>query len=604
MERNPGGRHGVEPGMTPDTKALLLTAATLVLLGVRRWRPDAAALLSLLAAVALGVVPAAHALDGFADPAVAAIGLLAVAGAAVRGSGVFERVTDPLRPLLRWTTSRILVLGGTAALASAFVSHAAVLQAVLPVAQRASRRSRQPAAPAVLAVALAALLGGLATAVGTVPNLLVSGARQRLLGQGYGLSDFAFAGVPVAALGLAALCAAWRILPRRGGGDGAAAPPVEGFTSEVLVPPDSPVVGRTLAELRAGVDGRVQVQAVIREGLRRIPPRAGWPIEPGDVLVLACEPDTLQRLMERAGLLLAAGAVPGGAPGGGTGLDAGGTAVIEAVVTPASRLIGQSAGGSGMEARRISLLGIGRSGGQPAVRLRRVKLRAGDVLVLQGERATLPGALQALGCLPLQERQLRLGRRRQVLAPLAVLAAALAAPAYGVLPLPLALLGAALALVALRAVSPEEAYAAVPWPVLVTVAALLPLSAALSGSGAADLAASALAGAGLPHAALLAVVLAAGLLLAPLVTGAAAVLTLAPVAAALAVQAGAGPDAFLMAAALGASCEGVALLGRDAVRALMQEAGIRRSDRVRMGAVMALVVLAGGVPALLLAWPR
>jgi len=584
----------------PQSTILLIVAAIFALLAYGRWRYDIVAALALLIAVLAGLVPAARAFDGFADPAVATLALLLVISAAIRNSGALEFAIGPLSPFLRWTAARVAVLGAIAAAASAFMNNAAVLAVVLPAALQASQRHRQSPTPVLLPIAMLSGLGGLATLVGTLPNLLVSGVRQRTLGQGYSVFDFAAVGAPLALAALIVLPIAWRLLPRRRPGRMGAQDlvAVEGYTSEVLVPLGSSVAGQSVRLLEARSEGVVKVKAIIREEHRRVAPRADWVIEPDDVLVLACEPDTLQRLMEQAGLRIVGGA--------GGDVDPERVGVLEAVVTPGSELVGRSPGESGFDRRfRISLLAIGRSGGQPPIRLRRMKLRAGDVLVLQGELDALPATLAGLGCLPLAERRLRLGRRRQVFTPVALLGAAIALAASGLLPVAIALLCAVLVLVLFRILTLNELYAAVPWPVVVLVGALLPISVAFQGTGAAALIAGwvGIGTAGLPVAAVLLLVLVATLLMAQLFTGAASVLVAAPVAAALAAQGGISVDPFLMAVAVGGSCEAVALVGRQSTLALLGAGGHSSKDLWRLGVPLAALVALGGVAGILLAWP-
>ena len=198
----------------PQSTVLLIVAVTFALLAYGRWRYDIVAALALLIAVLTGLAPAARAFDGFADPAVATLALLLVLSAAIRSSGAIEFVIGPLGPLLRWTAVRIAVLGAIAAMASAFMNNAAVLAVVLPAALQASQRHRQSPTLVLLPIAMLSGLGGLVTLIGTLPNLLVSGIRQRTLGEGYSMFDFAAVGAPLALAALIILPIAWRLLPR------------------------------------------------------------------------------------------------------------------------------------------------------------------------------------------------------------------------------------------------------------------------------------------------------------------------------------------------------------------------------------------------------
>ncbi|WP_237476488.1 SLC13 family permease [Lichenibacterium dinghuense] len=587
--------------MSHDQIAVLaVCAAAALLFAWGRWRFDLVGLLALVAAVLLGAVPADAAFSGFADPAVAAIAAVLVISAAVRDSGLLDAPRPLFALLPRWTGLEVGVIGGVTAALSAVMNNVDAYTAMLPAARATVRRSRRSPAPIVAALGAASLLGGLVTAIGTPPNLLVSSLRREIVGAPFGVFAFAPVGAAVAGAGVLFLAVAWRLLPREQRRERVEETALAGdsYTSEVAVPAGSPLVGQTVASFRARAERNVAVAAIIREDYRRIAARRDTEIEAGDVLVLNCEPDALQALMERAGSLIV---------GGGTaGLEADRIGVVEAVVTPTSELVGLSPGEARLDERhRVGLLAIGRRGAAIAARLRRTKLRAGDVLVLQGELDAMVPTLSALGCLTLAERRLRLGRRRRIAVPAALLAGALALAAAGALPLAVALFCAVAALVGLRAFTMTEVYNSVAWPLVVLFGTLLPVSAALRHSGAADLLAGHLAALahGVPGGWTVALTLLAALVVSPLVNGAATVLLLGPVAAGLAARLGFAADPYLMAVAVGASCDFLSPVGsRNNILALGGERNAARPPW-RLGLALMLVVAAVGTAAILFVWP-
>ncbi len=579
--------------VTPAQSQAALAAVLAVMLALfawRRWRHDVVAVAGLLAATVLGLVPAGRMLSGFSHPAVAIVPALLVLAAGLRSSGLLAAPVRLLAPWLGRPGVQVAALGGMgASVAAALGAHGAAA-AFGPAPAQALRRSGNWPSPAMGPISFALTLGGLATLVGTVPNLLVSELRRDMVGVGYGLFAFAPVGLALALAGIAFMAVAWRLLPHPR--QDTASRPValaDGYVSEVHVPAASPAVGLSVAELERRGDGAVRVAAVIREDYRRLPPRPDLLLEADDVLAVSSGLDALQRFVERLQLRIAG--TSHGAP-----LDPERMGVVEAVVTPASRMVGQSYAGGGLGGQ-LSLLGIGRSGGAPPMRLHRVKLQAGDVLVAQGELASMAPLLTQYGCLPLAERRLRLGRRRQALAPALLLVGALALAAAGTAPLVLALLGAVVLLVVLRNLSLEELYASVDWSQVVLLGALLPVSAAIRDTGLTGLAAGWLAEVATPAAAV-ALVLAGALALAPLITGIAAALLLAPVAAGLAAPLGASVDPFLMALAAGASCNFLTQALAPAPPGWGREPGAWR-----LGLPLTLLVFALGLPLVLLAWP-
>ena len=253
----------------------------------------------------------------------------------------------------------------------------------------------------------------------------------------------------------------------------------------------------------------------------------------------------------------------------------------------------------------VNLLGVSRSGKRLAGSLSTTRLKAGDILVLQGSERTIPAALQALGCLPLAEREVRLGGIRHAVAPVAILGCAMALVAFGVLEVAEAFFIAAVLVVACGAMRMREAYAALDAPVLILVAALIPVSETIQASGGTDLIAVALSGAfeGLPPLVTLTLMMMVAMLATPFLNNAATVLIVAPIGATLAQQLGYNPDPFLMAVAVGAACDFLTPIGHQCNTMVMGPAGYKFSDYPRLGAPLSLLVLVAGPPLILAFWP-
>ncbi len=539
-----------------------IVLATVAALAWGRFRPDVVAVVALVAAVLAGVVPAADMLGGFGQVPVLAVAGLGVLAAAVRGAGVLAVPVRTLTPVLNHVVPQIGILGAMGG-AVAAVGGGQGAQAFLSVPGQVLRARHWPS-PATIPVALATVLGGLATPLGSPAGLIV------LAGAGLGVLDLARVGVPVALGGLGVLLLAWRLAPRAPRNDTGRGPG-ESYVSEVQVPAGSPAIGRTLDALsRAGAP--IGARAVIREEYRRLPARPSLVIEAGDVLVLSCDTDTLQRVIEQV-----RGTIAGAASDRSAG-------VVEAVVMAGSRLVGQSAADGRLGAAHIGLLGIGRADGLPVMRLSRTKLRAGDTLVLQGDLERMPDSLAGLGVLKLAERRLRLGRTRRALVPLLASVGVLVAVAAGV-PLALAVLAGVAAVVVAGNVPAGEVYDGVDWPLVVLVGALAPIGAAMGTTGLAGSIAGGLAGAvAAPGWAWAGAVLAVALAGAA-VSGVATAVLLLPCVLALAQQTGLSATPFLLALAIGAASRFRGLGGK------------------RLAWVLAVYVLVAGTAVIGWVWP-
>jgi di/tricarboxylate transporter len=160
--------------------------------------------------------------------------------------------------------------------------------------------------------------------------------------------------------------------------------------------------------------------------------------------------------------------------------------LAEAVVMEESRLIGRTAAQLRLFVRYdLKLIAVARRGRRLKGRVRDVRFQNGDVLLLQGGRRDLDEQLPELGCLPLADRGLRLGKPRKLVLSVILLAAAIASILLGWVAAPVALMTAAVLMVVTRVLDLRAAYAGIDWPVLVLLACMIPVGQAFETTGGA-----------------------------------------------------------------------------------------------------------------------
>mgnify|MGYP006175580775 CR=1 FL=1 len=159
---------------------------------------------------------------------------------------------------------------------------------------------------------------------------------------------------------------------------------------------------------------------------------------------------------------------------------------MEAIIKPGSRLAGRTATSARLRrAYGINLLAVARHGKRIGERLGDVRFQVGDVLLLQGPADTLSDSLTEFGCLPLADRPLQIGRARRLLSAGGIFGAAIAATMFGLVPVHVAFMTAATAVVVVGIVRPGEIYDSIDWPVIVLLGAMIvsPLSVTCVSSG-------------------------------------------------------------------------------------------------------------------------
>lgn len=585
----------------PQWLAFAIVIVMMVLFAWGRWRYDLVAAAALLAAVIVGIVPPQEAFKGFGDDIVIIVGSALVVSAAVARSGLIERLVRMLGSHLATTTQQIVALVGAVTVLSAFVKNVGALAMLMPIAFQIARRTETSPSSLLMPMSFGALLGGIVTLVGTSPNIIVSRVREQIVGQPFDMFDFTPVGLGVAIAGFLFLVFGWRLLPRdrKGAVSMDAAFKLEGYTTEVTVPESSPAAGVTVRALEEAGENEIDVIVLVRGAARHVEPAGNMIVKPGDILILQGEPEALQRIVALEKLVL----VRDEKKEADTPTDEIG--VIEAVIRPESELVGSSASHLQLYDRYgINLLAVSRKGRRITHRLRAVKLTAGDVVVLQGKLNTMPETLGELHCLPLAERDLRIGQKAS-LVPIGVLGAAILLVAFNVLTVAVAFFGAAVVLLLTRSLSLREAYEAIDWPILIMLGALIPVSDALRTTGSTDLLAAGLSriSASLPAAGALALLLAAAMAVTPFLNNAATVLVMAPIAAGFAERLGYNPDPFLMAVAIGAACDFLTPIGHQCNTLVMGPGGYRFADYARLGLPLSFIVFATAVPLILLFWP-
>jgi di/tricarboxylate transporter len=568
-----------------------------------RWRYDLIALTALLLGVGIGVVPPKAAFDGFKNDITVIIACALVVSAAFAKSGVVEAVLRPVIPRLTTPASQVLLFSGAVTLLSMVTKNVGALAIMMPIALSVANRTGTPPSRLLMPMSFGALLGGTVTLVGTSPNIIVSQVRQDVLGQPFGMYDYAPVGLGVTAIGLVFLTFAYRLLPESRPTPETldAALATSPYVTEVVVPDDWDPARTTVAKLVRLAHGDVQVMALRREGKRRSQPHPNTKIRPGDVLMLEGDHQALDDLIARLKFRLTRADRPIA-----TAEPTEEVRIVEAIVGPDSALIGRSARQEDLHATHgVNLLAVSRAGYRITTALRTLKLRQGDAVVLQGAERSLPGVLKSLGLLPLAEREVRLGHIRHTLAPPVILAAAMLLVAFQLVPVAIAFFGAAVALVLLGAIRMREAYTALDGPLLVLIAALIPVSDAIRSTGGADLVAHGLAAVfqGRPPILALGAMMAVAMAATPFLNNAATVLIVAPIGASLAKLLGLRPDPFLMAVALGAACDFLTPIGHQCNTLVMAPGGYRFADYPRLGAPLSLLVLVFGTALIALVWP-
>jgi di/tricarboxylate transporter len=591
--------------------AVLLGAIVLFVTEVVR--VDVAAILIMVVVGLLGLVPAGEVFAGFASNAVISIIAVMIIGAALDRVGVMRTVAAWLLKVGGTTERRIMASTSMAVgTISAFMQNIGAAALFLPVIERISERTKVPSSRLLMPMGFAAILGGTLTLVASGPLILLndllasSAANLDIEVEPFGL----FAPTPIglalllAGVGLFAVAGRW-LLPavETGGGSGdalgdiAARYGLDGRLHAAVVRPDSPLAGRSVAEVERELPG-VLVAALAPVGEDpALAPRREQQLEPGAIIGLTGQDELVTATVADQGLRpLGPGADPFASI-----VDPAQAGLVEVAVRPGSDAVGERVGDLRLRVRfGTALLAVHHRGEVVTEDLRDHRLAAGDVLVLFGPWARMRDVDADPSFVVISDHPTeppRTGKRWWALASFAV---ALTLVIAVDLQLSLALMVGAAGILVSGTLTPDEAYKAVSWKTVFLLAALIPLGQAVEQTGTAAWIAEGVIAAtvDLPGWAILATVGLLTTVFTLVVSNVGATVLLVPLAVNIAVGVDADPATFALMVAIGAS--NAFLLPTHQVNALlMGPGGYRVVDYVRAGTAMSVLFLVIAVPMLL-----
>lgn len=610
---------------TPQILIFAILAATMALFLWGRFRHDVVALLALMACVLTGLVPSDEAFAGFGHPAVITVACVLVLSRGLQNTGAVDWLARAVLPREAGRLTSLAALMGLGALLSGFMNNVGAMALLMPVGVQLSARLDLTPGQVLMPLAFGTILGGMTTLIGTPPNLIVSGFRAEAGFGHFSMFDFSAVGVAVALVGVAfVVLAGWRLVPGR------KAAGAEGFETgtyltEVRVPEGSRAVDLTLRDFENEIeDSAAQIVGLVRNEVRMTAPHGGRRIRAGDILVMEANVEALAKTLSAFGIKLEEQGSSSGAADAGEKAASKGTpsrknatdakeirrdediVLRELAVLPGSSIVGRSASDLRLRTRYgLNLLAVSREGHPPRVRLRTLSLRSGDLLLMQGPAEVMADFINDTGCVPLGERELRIPDKSLAIIAGVIMLGAVGIVAAGLLPAAPAFALGLIASMVLRTVPPRQVYTVIDWPVIVLLAALMPVAGAMEVTGAAEVLARFLVetiAQGNAIAAL-AVVLITTMFLSDVMNNAATAAVLCPIAIGIAATLGVNPDSYLMAVAIGASCAFLTPIGHQNNTLILGPGGFRFGDYWKLGLPLEILILAVSMPMLLIVWP-
>ena len=585
-----------------DQTILATTLAVLMgLLIWGKWRYDAVTLICLAALVLLGIVPANDAFSGFGHPAVVTVALVLLISRGLQEAGMVSLAGNLISRFTLNENQYLILIMVIAAFLSSFMNNIGAMALLLPITLSVCQKMNWNPSKFLMPLAFASILGGMNTVIGTPPNIIIAQYRQEYTGVTFNFFDYSFVGLAVSIIGILfiALIGYRLVTVRDNDEDETRLIDLKNYLFEVKVKDDSNAIGMRLSEIKKISGPETEVLGVVNEtgGVSRV--SMAKKIQPGQVLVIKTSPDDIASIQERLEFEIAENL---------NTIQESDLAEIEVMVTAGSRLIGRKHEFlKRLASEDLALLGLWRQGAKFRTRLAKEAFKVGDVLLL-GVRtlddAGVKERIKHLGLMPLMERDLQtIPSRSRLLKSLIFFATAIALTAFNVMNIVVAFLLCVIAFISIKVLN-GNLYRNIEWPVVVMLAAMIPVGQALETSGIslniANFISTTTHGLDLPW--LILMILVITMFVSDIVNNAATAVIMAPIAANLALQVGQPVEPFLMAVAVGASCAFLSPIGHQCNTLVMAPGKYKFGDYWRLGLPLECVIVLISIPMILFVW--
>lgn len=585
--------------MTIDIEILMTFGVTIValLLFVVEWLPaDITALGVMVALMLLGLVSPQEGIAGFSNSATITVMAMFILSAGIARTGALQQASNWLMQWGGKTCRRqIFALGLIVGPVSGVINNTAVVSVFLPIIEDFCQQHRLSPSKLLMPLSFATILGGMLTVVGTSTSVLASGLSDQL---GYGkfsLFQFVGLGAAIFVVGLLYLTfIAPSLLPSRNvtGSTLSQEYGLKEYVSEVVVTPRSSLVGQTLQNSQLQRRFDLDVLEIIRNGNHFPQPLGDKSLCAGDILLVRSRRDDLLKIRDGEGIEILPD-VQFGQKSWQADLSSGQEGVAEALVIANSNLVGSTLKELRFRQRyNVTVLAIRRGQDLLRERMGKVRLKFGDLLLVQGPKQSLLGLQTSRDLLVLEQRDLESLRSNRANLAIGIGLGVVAIAAFTPIDILVSALAGVLLMILTGCLKPGELYQAVRWDVIFLLACLIPLGTAMERSGATALLAQQLISVGgrLSGYGLLSLLYVLTTVLSSILSNSAAVILLLPVGLKVASELGLNVFTVMFVITFAASNSFMTPIGYQTNTMVYTAGGYRFLDFVRVGGPLSLLL--------------
>ncbi len=567
-----------------------------------KFRYDAISLIILSVFVIFGYVEPSKAFSGLGHPAVITVALVLLISKGLEKSGFITIIGEKLEKIITSQFQFILIICFIAALLSSFMNNIGAMAMLLPIALGICKKMEWNPSKVLMPLAFSSILGGMNTKIGTPPNIIISEMRADYTSTPYNFFDFSYIGIPVCFFGILFIVflGSKLITKRKEKDNYSPLIELEDYLVEMTIQENSTLIDRRVNEFRNELNVDTSLMGYINEKEKKSELHGNQKFIKNQTLIFKINPEDINDLQQKYKLKINSENISENADEY--------FGAIEAIVIPKSKIIGRKYKYfKRFLGESFALLGLWRRGLKFRFRLSNETFQSGDVLLIanRGDKNKIGEKLEIAGLMPLWKREFDiLNKPSKAVLALSIFAISLMAIIFNLLPIIIAFLLCVLGYVSVKLLTSEGIYNHIDWPVVVLLAAMIPIGNTIAEYGISENIAVYLANysANLDLFWILIILMIITMFLSDIINNAATAVIMTPIAYNIAVATGQSVDAFLMTIAIGASCAFLSPIGHQCNTLIMGPGNYKFGDYWKLGLPLEVIIIAISVPCIIYAW--
>ena len=565
-----------------------------------KYRYDYVSLGALALLILFDVIKIENAFIGFSHPAVITVALVLLISKGLQDAGLSAVTGNIIGRFSPSETQFLFLIMFIAAILSSFINNIGAMALLLPITLSTCQKMEWHAGKFLMPLAFASILGGMNTLIGTPPNIIIAEFKESYTGEAFNFFDFSYVGLLVSFLSIIFIgLISSKLVAKRKLAKTNNLIDLDNFLFELVVPEGSKAIGLTFSSFIKKAGNETEILGLVNENGAVSKVGNNSKIRADQHLVMKVSPNHISSIQDRFGLRIAESS---------DDLKEELIDEIEVVITPDSRLVGRKQNYlMKLAYEELFLLGMWRKGARFRTRLSKQIFKIGDVLLLgvrNTDKEDVTAKINHLGLMPIRSREIStLPSRSRFLKAVIFFTTAILLAAFNVINVLTAFLLCVLGFVGIKILK-SNLYRHIEWPIVIMLAAMIPIGQALESTGITALIATEVVSlAGDLHIFwVLMIILIITMLITDVINNAATAVIMAPFSVNIALQLGQPLEPFLMVVAVGASCAFLTPIGHQCNTLVMGPGNYKFSDYWRLGLPLDILIVLASIPMILFVW--